>query len=88
MTLGGLVVNEIHRLAHRPALAGPLIKTLQEIGVIQSPRHHCGHHREPTDTRYCILTDWLNPILDRLRFWSALEHLLEWLNFEPNRGSA
>ncbi len=88
MTLGGLVVNEVHRLAHRPVLAGPMVKTLQEIGIFQSPRHHTGHHRAPTDTRYCILTDWLNPALDRLGVWIGLERFLGWIHLEPNRGTA
>jgi len=88
MTIGGLVVNEVHRFAHRPGLTGPLLKTLQKIGVFQSPRHHAGHHRMPTDTRYCTLTDWLNPILDRLNVWNGLERILSWIHLEPNRGTA
>ena len=88
MTLGGLIVNEVHRLAHRPALGGPIVRTLQEIGLFQSPRHHAGHHRLPTDTRYCILTNWLNPLLDRFGVWNGLERFLGWIHLEPNRGMA
>lgn len=73
--LGGAMSNEVHAWAHvrRP---GSLVALLQEIGLFQSPRHHAGHHRAPSDTRYCVLTDWLNPVLDRVRLWSRLEGLL------------
>jgi hypothetical protein len=87
-TVGGLVVNEVHRLAHRPLLAGPVSRLFQEIGLFQSPKHHAGHHRAPSDTRYCILTDWLNPVLDRLRIWEGLEACLGGVGLEPNRGTA
>jgi hypothetical protein len=87
-TLGGLIVNEVHRYAHRPQLAGPLVRLLQETGAFQSPKHHAGHHRAPSDTRYCILTDWLNPVLDRIRLWEGLEAAFTGLGLEPNRGTA
>jgi hypothetical protein len=86
-TAGGLVVNEVHRMAHLPATAGPLVRVLQEVGVFQSPRHHAGHHRAPSDRRYCILTDWLNPWLDAARLWTGLERALERVGLSPNRGT-
>ena len=46
---------------------------LQEIGLLQSPVHHAGHHRPPSDRRYCVLTDWLNPVLDAVGIWALLE---------------
>ena len=30
------------------------------------------HHRPPHLTGFCILTDWLNPVLDVLGFWRLL----------------
>src|SRR5207237_948620 len=44
MTLGGMVVNEVHRWAHVPSKTLPIIRTLQDTGLIQSPHHHAGHH--------------------------------------------
>lgn len=64
--------NETHAWAHK-RVQNRLIRGLQEFGVFQSPRHHAGHHKAPHDQRYCTLSDWLNPVLDRLRFWRALE---------------
>lgn len=73
--IGGLVSYEVHRLAHSPRLAPGWARVLQEVGVLQSPKHHAVHHRPPHDHSFCILTDWLNPPLNALGFWSLLERL-------------
>ena len=62
--LGGALTTQVHYWAHRPGSAGPTVRMFQEIGLIQSPKHHAGHHRPPQNVRYCVLTDWLNPVLD------------------------
>lgn len=76
------VANIVHRYAHVPVLKiPPLIRKLQVIGIFQSPHHHVGHHfdrkglikKENATIRYCVMTNWLNPILDRIRFWHFLE---------------
>lgn len=84
--LAGLVVNEVHALAHRGNLPAPL-RVLQQVGLIQSPTHHNGHHRGDHDRRYCILTDYCNPLLDTIGFWSGLEWMLTAIRLEPNRGT-
>lgn len=72
-TLGGLMVNEVHVWSHLPQRTNRLVRMLQETGFFQSPRQHAIHHRAPHDRRYCILTDWLNPMLDTLDVWGRLE---------------
>jgi ubiquitin-conjugating enzyme E2 variant len=85
-TLGGAIQSIVHGLAHQPkAAVGPL-RVLQETGLIQSPKHHARHHRPPSDGRYCILTDWLNPSLDAIGFWTSLERALLRLGFRPSLG--
>lgn len=73
--VGGALSTQVHYWAHRPGLAPRIVRVLQETGALQSPKHHAGHHRPPQLTRYCILTDWLNPILDALGVWARLERL-------------
>lgn len=75
MTIGGALVNEVHRLAHLGKQPG-VLGALQEIGLIQSPAQHAAHHRGTFDRRYCILTDWLNPLLDRAGVWFRLERAI------------
>lgn len=67
--------NQIHAWSHTRSKYR-LVRGLQEFGVLQSPRHHAIHHRSPFDCHYCVMTDWLNPVLDGLRFWLAIEWCL------------
>jgi plasmanylethanolamine desaturase len=70
----GANANQIHKWAHRtPAENGRLISLFQRFRLVQSPRHHARHHTDPKTSHYCVLTNFLNPILDAMRFWDALE---------------
>lgn len=71
--------NEIHAAAHANASQnGPLISAIQRTGVIQSPLHHAAHHRALKNVNYCTVTNWVNPVLERFRFWRRLEVII-WL---------
>lgn len=73
----GANANQIHKWAHRsPAENGWLISFLQRVRLVQTPRHHASHHTNPKNSHYCVLTDFLNPILDRMRLWERLEHCI------------
>lgn len=68
--------NEIHAWSHQRCSG--FIRVLQEIGLLSSCRQHGQHHKAPFDCRYCVLTDWLNPLLDYSRFWHGMETILGW----------
>lgn len=87
-TLGGMMSNEVHRWAHQPRGSTPLVRALQEMGLIQSVSHHAGHHRPGSEVRYCPLTNWLNPLLDELGLWARLEQFLTALGVRLSRGAA
>lgn len=76
--------NLVHRWAHDRLEDRPvLVVAAQRIGLLAGPSHHAGHHfrrgrkvsREEADRRFCVMSAWLNPVLDRIRFW----HALSWL---------
>lgn len=69
--------NEIHAWAHQKGKVSDWVAVLQETGLLQSPMHHGHHHRSPFLVKYCVMTNWLNPILDWLEFWRRLEWLVE-----------
>lgn len=69
--------NEIHAWAHSRGKVSRWIEMFQETGFFQSPRHHAAHHVSPFATKYCVMSDWLNPILDRLQVWRGLEWIVE-----------
>ncbi len=71
--------NAVHRYAHtmRPPY---WIDCLQRAGLLCTFRHHMPHHmdagglipKERSTKRYCVMSMWLNPILDGTRFWYAM----------------
>lgn len=83
--------NLVHRFAHMRKPMWP-IRSLQMVGIFQSPAHHWEHHhakawddfggyfyyltqRQESKRRYCVMTDWLNPVLDWVGFWRLLERI-------------
>lgn len=75
--LVGANANEIHKWNHLGSERVPsFVRGLWRSGVLQAPEHHSGHHRGAKNTRYCVVTPWLNPLLDRSGFWRGLERLL------------
>jgi hypothetical protein len=82
--LGGNA-NQIHKWSHRSvAENGALISLLQRLRLLQTPRHHAGHHTNPKNSHYCVLTDFLNPILDAIRLWDRFEEAI-WTVFRVHR---
>jgi hypothetical protein len=70
----GANANQIHKWTHRtPRENGTLITWMQRLHLVQGVRHHARHHTNPKDSNYCVITDFLNPILDGIRFWDGLE---------------
>lgn len=79
--------NQIHKWAHsadRPWL----VARLQDVGIMQSRRHHGRHHSHPYAVHFCAMTDYLNPILDAAGFWRWLESLVVTLGGTRTRGTA
>ncbi len=73
----GANANQIHKWTHRtPRENGRIITALQRLHLVQSVRHHARHHTNPKDSNYCVITDFLNPILDGLRVWEGIELVL------------
>lgn len=76
-SLGIALSNEIHAAAHVGAKGRQkLPRLLQKFGVIQSSEQHARHHRELKNSYFCTNTNWLNPLLERFRFWRRLEALV------------
>ncbi|HNF15889.1 MAG TPA: fatty acid desaturase family protein [Leptospiraceae bacterium] len=61
--------NQFHKWAHEDFPPRGAV-FLQKAGIILSPEHHSVHHRSPYDRFYCITSGWLNPLLDRMNFFS------------------
>jgi ubiquitin-conjugating enzyme E2 variant len=70
--------NQFHKWAHTKEPAA-WIRALQRAGLILSPEHHAVHHASPQDKYYCITVGWMNPLLERIRFFRACEAAIGWI---------
>ena len=69
--------NEVHKWSHRTRREnGPIITFFQNIRLLQTPHHHAIHHTNPKNVHYCPITNLVNPLLDTIRFWDAVEWFL------------
>ncbi|MBS0631810.1 MAG: hypothetical protein JSS11_07840 [Verrucomicrobia bacterium] len=78
--------NEIHKWSHRTRKEnGRLISLLQDWRILQTPRQHGLHHSDPKNTYYCPITNFVNPVLERIDFWTRAESLIERLTGVTHR---
>lgn len=70
--------NQAHKWSHQTrAETGPVVSFFQDVGLLLSPRQHALHHSDPKNTYYCPVTNLVNPLLEKIRFWSGAEWLVE-----------
>ncbi len=86
-TIGGLMSSQVHYWAHLNPLGRPSwVVVFQQAGLFQSTQQH-GRHHSTADRAYCVLTNFLNPVLDQLHVWSRLERSLAWVGLPVNGGT-
>lgn len=56
--------------------ANQIHKWSQAAQILQGPRQHSKHHSGDKNTHYCVMTNVLNPLLEKVHFWRGLENLL------------
>jgi plasmanylethanolamine desaturase len=70
--------NQMHKWAHMNPRENPkLVTWLQRVHLLQSPRHHGRHHAGTKDSHYCVVTNFLNPVLEEVNFWRRLEGVVQ-----------
>ncbi len=69
-SIGMLMASQIHYWAHVPSAPLP-VRAAQATGFFTSPAVHYRHHRPPHACGYCVVSGWLNPWLDAVRFWTV-----------------
>ncbi|MGV8987515.1 MAG: fatty acid desaturase CarF family protein [Cypionkella sp.] len=78
--------DQAHRLEHTPTKDLPrAVQLLRRAHLLQDARHHWQHHKAPHTSHYCVLTPWLNPVLDGLGFWRGLEKIVVPIFGAPRR---
>ncbi|MFM2207107.1 MAG: hypothetical protein RL213_1082 [Bacteroidota bacterium] len=82
----GANANQLHKYAHLPKEKTPApVRLFQFLRILQRPGHHALHHSGEKNSSYCVITPYLNPLLDRLHFWRFLEKLTVPLLGAPRR---
>ncbi len=82
------LANEIHAITHRTDKEnGKLICLIQKTGLIQSRKNHGLHHSNPYNINFCVMTNYVNPILNFFDFWNRLEKLISKFGIHPIRCS-
>jgi len=70
--------NQVHKWSHQSrAENGRIVSRLQDWKILQTPHHHGLHHKDPKNTYYCPITNFVNPMLERVKFWNRLETVIE-----------
>ena len=81
MSLATVLTNQFHKWAHQEA-PSRFVRFLQRTRVVLRPSHHQVHHTKPFNMHYCITNGWLNPLLNKLRFFRGLEAGLRLVGIE------
>jgi plasmanylethanolamine desaturase len=70
--------NQIHKWTHMTRAEVPApVRWLQNALLLQTPRHHARHHGGARNSHYCVMTNFVNPMLEEVMLWSRLERLIE-----------
>ena len=94
--LFGGFANQIHKWSHTAVnKLSWWVRLMQSTGLFISHEHHAKHHydkngvikKENTFDKYCPMTDFMNPILDTIRFWKGLEFVVSLVGIRPTNRS-
>ena len=75
MATATVATNQFHKWAHQE-YPSDFARRLQGMRLVLVPRHHKRHHTAPFNVNYCITNGWLNPILNKFKFFRRLEATL------------
>jgi hypothetical protein len=84
MAVATVATNQFHKWAHQESPSA-FARWLQRKRLVLEPQHHKRHHTQPFDMNYCITNGWLNPLLNKLKFFRRLEAALKFLGIETAR---
>ena len=84
--LAAVLTNLFHAWAHarRPPRVA---RWLQARGLVLTPARHARHHRGAHDRAYCVTSGWLNPLLDRTRFFARIDAFIARIGRTPGHAT-
>ena len=81
MSLATVLTNQFHKWAHQEQ-PSRMVRWLQRTRLVLAPAHHQVHHTKPFNMHYCITNGWLNPLLNKIRFFRSMETVLHFVGIE------
>lgn len=81
-----VATNQFHKWAHQENPSS-FARWLQRKRLVLEPQHHHRHHTQPFNVNYCITNGWLNPLLNKLKFFRRLEATLGFFGIKPAKSS-
>lgn len=81
LALATVATNQFHKWAHQENPSA-FARWLQRKRLVLNPSHHDIHHTSPFNMHYCITNGWLNPFLNRIKFFRRMEATLSFLGME------
>jgi hypothetical protein len=75
MSVATVATNQFHKWAHQESPSA-FARWLQRKRLVLEPSHHQLHHTSPFEMHYCITTGWLNPFLNKIKFFRRIEAAL------------
>ncbi|HEV7474373.1 MAG TPA: fatty acid desaturase CarF family protein [Pyrinomonadaceae bacterium] len=84
ITAATVATNQFHKWAHQES-PNSFARWLQRKRLVLEPQHHRLHHTQPFDMNYCITNGWLNPLLNKLKFFRRLEAALGFFGIKTAR---
>jgi len=85
----GAQANMIHKWAHmKKSEKGAFVNFLQRIKILQHKRHHGKHHKKPFDSYFCVMTNFWNPILEKIYFWEGVVKFFKLFGIQPVAGTS
>jgi hypothetical protein len=86
MSAATVATNQFHKWAHQESPSA-FARWLQRKRLVLDPQHHKRHHTYPFNVNYCITNGWLNPLLNKLKFFRRLEATLSFFGIKTTNGS-
>jgi len=84
--VGTVLTNLFHQWAHDPE-PHRLAQWMQHERLVLGADEHARHHEAPYDAAYCITCGWLNPALERVKFFERFESALASIGIHPHPSS-
>lgn len=85
MAIATVLTNQFHKWAHEKS-PRKVVQWLMKYNLTLTVKKHQKHHTAPFRSDYCITGGWLNPMLNKIKFFAGMERVLGLFGLKPSDG--